>query len=56
MLEPGETKSVTIPLTDENIMMFDEYDQEWKLFKGEYKVMVGSSSRDIRAAGKFIID
>ncbi|MGD9158047.1 MAG: glycoside hydrolase family 3 C-terminal domain-containing protein [Desulfobacteraceae bacterium] len=56
MLDPGETKSVTIPLTDENIMMFDENDQEWKLFKGEYQVMVGSSSRDIRVAGGFVIN
>ena len=41
---------------DENLMMFDEYDQKWKLFKGPYKVMVGSSSRDICVTGEIIID
>ncbi|MFC1494835.1 glycoside hydrolase family 3 protein [Thermodesulfobacteriota bacterium] len=48
LLNSGETKKVTISLPDENLMMFDEFGQEWKLFKGNYKVMVGSSSRDIR--------
>jgi beta-glucosidase len=56
MLQPGEVKTVTIPLKDENLMMFDEVDLEWKLFKGEYKVMVGSSSRDIRLTGRFYIE
>ena len=56
MLEPGETKAVAIPLTDENLMMYDEFGQEWKLFKGDYQVMAGSSSRDIRAAKSFKIE
>ncbi|MBN2419126.1 MAG: glycoside hydrolase family 3 C-terminal domain-containing protein, partial [Deltaproteobacteria bacterium] len=56
MLEPGESKSVTIPLGDELLMMFDEFENEWKLFKGDYKVMVGSSSRDIRAEQGFKIE
>jgi len=56
MLAPRETKTVTIPLGDEKLMMFDEFDQEWKLFKGYYTVMVGSSSRDIRVTQEFKID
>jgi uncharacterized protein YjaG (DUF416 family) len=56
MLAPGETKQATLPLPDENLMMFDEFDQEWKLFKGTYKIMAGSSSRDIRLVLDFIIE
>jgi len=56
MLDQSESKKITIPLGDDNLMMFDEYDQEWKLFKGDYKVMVGSSSRDIRLMQNFKID
>ena len=56
MLEPGEKKRVTIPLGDDILMMFDELDKEWKLFKGDYRVMVGSSSRDIRVELGFVID
>ncbi len=56
MLDPGETISVTIPLADESLMMFDEFDQEWKLFNGNYQVMVGSSSRDVRVTESFKIE
>ncbi len=55
-LEPGETVSVTIPLNDEKLKMFDESDQTWKVFKGVYTVMAGSSSRDIRLKEGFVID
>ncbi len=56
MLAPGETKKATLPLPDENLMMFDAFDQVWKLFKGTYKIMAGSSSRDIRLVQDLIID
>lgn len=56
VLDPGESKEVTIPLPDENLMMFDEFSLEWKLFKGEYKIMVGSSSRDIRLVQEFEVE
>lgn len=56
MLNPGETKKVTIPLGDKSLMMFDEFDREWKLYKGTYKIMVGSSSGDIRLRQDYIID
>ena len=55
-LEPGETVSVTIPLDDEKLKMFDESDQTWKVFQGVYTVMAGSSSRDIRLKEGFVID
>jgi beta-glucosidase len=54
-LIPGEIKEATLSLPDDNLMMFDECDQEWKLFKGTYKIMVGSSSRDIRLVQDFLI-
>jgi beta-glucosidase len=56
MLEPGETKTVTLSLGKETLKMFDEFDQAWKLFPGRYEVMVGASSRDIRLRGEFSIE
>ena len=56
MLEPGETKTVTLSLGNENLKMFNEFDQVWKVFPGRYEVMVGASSRDIRLKGVFEID
>jgi hypothetical protein len=56
MLEPGETKTVMLLLGNENLKMYDEFDQAWKLFPGYYEVMLGASSRDIRLRGEFFIE
>jgi beta-glucosidase len=55
MMGPGETKTVMLPLDNECLMMFDEFDRAWRLFPGSYEVMIGSSSRDIRLRGEFSI-
>ncbi|KAB8229655.1 fibronectin type III-like domain-containing protein [Aspergillus alliaceus] len=50
-LEPDETKSVHFPLTRHDLSRWDTELQSCYLQRGEYKVYVGSSSRDIRLTG-----
>ncbi len=48
MLQPGETKIVTLELDERSFAFFDEASEDWKVEPGEFELMVGSSSRDIR--------
>ena len=50
-LEPNESKSVSFPLTRRDLSQWDTELQTWYLQRGDYKVYVGSSSRDIRITG-----
>jgi beta-glucosidase len=54
-LEPGEKKTVTFELSPEH---FAFYDKNMKLIvePGVFKVMVGSSSEDIRLEGEFTVN
>jgi beta-glucosidase len=45
-LEPGETKSVTMKLTPEDMMLLDR-DMHWTVVPGTFDIMVGKSSADI---------
>lgn len=53
-LLPGEKKTVTFLLKPEDLQFLDK-DYKWIVEPGEFKVMVGSSSEDIRLSGSFII-
>ena len=53
-LAPGETKSVHFTLSPEELQMLDR-DMKWVVEPGWVKVMVGSSSTDIRQQGRFEI-
>ncbi|RGP70095.1 glycoside hydrolase family 3 [Fusarium sporotrichioides] len=46
-LKVGETKAVRFPLTRRDLSIWDVAKQSWALQDGEYKVYVGSSSRNI---------
>lgn len=46
-LEPGEEKKVTIELDDRAFAFWNTQTHEWCVESGEYKILVGSSSRDI---------
>jgi beta-glucosidase len=48
MLQPGEIKTVTLVLDERSFAFFDEASEDWKVEPGEFELMVGSSSRDIR--------
>jgi beta-glucosidase len=54
-LAPGETKTVTLPLTPLYLSIFNVEKDSWVLLPGEYKVLVGSSSRETPLAGSFAI-
>ncbi|HWE86426.1 MAG TPA: glycoside hydrolase family 3 C-terminal domain-containing protein [Terracidiphilus sp.] len=46
-LGPGEAKTVTVPVKQDHITVYDEASDSWKLVPGNYTVMAGSSSRDL---------
>lgn len=54
-LNPGETKKVHFVLTPQDLGLWNK-DGHFVVEPGEFKVMVGASSDDIRLTGKFIID
>ncbi len=51
-LKPGESKTVTVALDPFYLSIFDTAGKKWQLVKGEYKVQVGGSSRDLPLGGK----
>ena len=52
-LEPGETAEVKLMLEKDDLAFYDPAKHQWVVEPGEFKVMLGSSSRDIRLAGTF---
>jgi beta-glucosidase len=54
-LKPGENRVVSLKLDKEHLAAWDTETHGWKVFPGAYSVMVGTSSRDIRLNGAFII-
>ena len=51
-LDPSEKKTITFELDHSNLSFFDEKNKCWKAEKGIFKILIGSSSRDIRLEGK----
>ena len=49
-LEPGETKTVTLKLTPEDLQLLD-IDMHWRVVPGDFEIMVGRSSADIPLQG-----
>ncbi len=47
-LKAGEQKSVTIPIERNSFAFYDPERKAWAAEKGDYKILIGSSSRDIR--------
>jgi beta-glucosidase len=47
-LKPGENRKVEITLRPSALAFYDERAKKWKAEAGEYGVLVGNSSRDIR--------
>jgi beta-glucosidase len=54
-LKPGETKTVTMQLPADAFKYYDEAKKQWVLEPGQFEVLVGSSSRDIRQTGSFTL-
>lgn len=53
-LQPGEEREVAFPLGPEHLRMLDA-DMKWIVEPGVFRVMVGSSSKDIRLRGELIV-
>ncbi|KAB5566115.1 beta-glucosidase 1 [Coniochaeta sp. 2T2.1] len=47
-LAPGETRTASFELTRRDLSVWDVVHQEWRLPRGQYKIWVGASSRDLR--------
>jgi beta-glucosidase len=47
-LQPGETKSVSYTIADEDLQFFDETTHQWKSEPGKFKIYVCASSADVR--------
>ncbi len=52
-LESGETKTVKLTLTRQSLAFYDPVAEDWATEAGEFEVLVGSSSRDIRLQANF---
>jgi beta-glucosidase len=48
-LQPGESKSVEFVLDERAFAFYDPYQKQWIVEPGEFEILVGSSSRNIRA-------
>ncbi len=53
-LNPGETKKVKFTLNPDHLALLDK-NMEWTVEPGTFKVMIGSSSEDIRQSTEFTI-
>ncbi|MHA2400991.1 MAG: fibronectin type III-like domain-contianing protein [Promethearchaeota archaeon] len=51
-LDPKEKKTVRFELTNDDLSFFDENSNCWIAEKGLFKILIGSSSRDIRLQGE----
>ena len=47
-LDPGEEKKVSVELDDRAFAFWNTATEDWCVESGEYKILVGASSRDIR--------
>ncbi len=55
-LKPGQTKTLTFSLDERSLAYFDPVARKWVAEPGEFKILVGSSSRDIRLEGTFLLE
>ncbi|KAJ7099740.1 beta-glucosidase [Mycena epipterygia] len=53
MLNRGQSNTVSIPLRQKDVSVWDVVSQKWVIATGTFKVMVGSSSRAIHLEGTF---
>jgi beta-glucosidase len=54
-LKPGQTRTVTFSLDREAFWYFDTAKNAWATESGEFEILVGSSSRDIRLSGSITL-
>jgi len=52
-LKPGETKTVRFTLDEDALSFYNPRRKQWIAEAGEFEILIGSSSRDVRARGSF---
>jgi beta-glucosidase len=52
-LQPGEKQKVSVTLGENAFAYYDVGTRSWVAEKGDYKILVGGSSRDIPLTGDF---
>lgn len=52
-LQPGETKHLTVKLSRRAFAWYNSENETWEADNGQYEILVGSSSRDIRLRQEF---
>ena len=55
MLQPGEASTVQFEITRRDMAIWDVVTQAWAVQEGDYPVLVGASSRDVRLNGTIIV-
>ncbi|OGE50684.1 hypothetical protein PENARI_c016G09905 [Penicillium arizonense] len=55
-LQPGEERTVDIQLDRYATSFWDEIEDMWKSEQGTYEVLIGTSSQEVVARGKFQVD
>jgi beta-glucosidase len=53
LLKPGQSQPVKFALDDRSLAFYDTVNKKWSVEPGQFKVLVGSSSRDIRLSTSF---
>jgi beta-glucosidase len=56
VLAPGQTRHVRLELNAHSLVYWDTNTHSWKIIAGTYRIMVGSSSRDIRLQGSLTVN
>ncbi|HEY0068271.1 MAG TPA: glycoside hydrolase family 3 C-terminal domain-containing protein [Flavisolibacter sp.] len=51
-LKPGEQRTITLTLNEDAFQYYSDVQNKWVLEPGNFEVLIGSSSRDIRLNGK----
>mgnify|MGYP001055248276 CR=1 FL=1 len=55
-LKPGETKTVDLELNKRSFAFWNTEIHDWYVPTGEYEILIGESSRDIRISGKVHVE
>ena len=54
-LKPGEKKTVKLKLDKSSLSFYDDVKKKWVAEPGDFEVLIGSSSRDIRLKDSFML-
>jgi beta-glucosidase len=55
ILSPGESKTVSINLSSQDVSIWNADSHQWEIVTGEYILSVGASSRDLRLSTTLLL-